>query len=112
MSVHTARLAKGANGGAGVLGVIYTSPPGITTIVKDVRLATLQAGASFANLAVGGPEPGTINIFNAELPAGGSTHSLQPYIVLAPGDRLFLSGSVTAGVGYWISGTRLEGVAP
>jgi hypothetical protein len=111
MAVHTARLAKGASGGAGVTSLIYTSPPGVTTIVKSIHIATLTATADVCQVSVGGPEPGVINVFNHTLGAGGTTHSVQPYLVLAPGDRLFITSQVTANVGYWLSGTRLQGVA-
>lgn len=42
----------------------------------------------------------------------GDTVGLEPWIVLEPGDELFIVPGVTNGMNYWVSGSELAGVAP
>lgn len=111
MTVRTARLAEGQTGLAGVTITAYTCPSGKTAIIKDIRLSTtggaavntilaLTSGARFCNVLV------------ESLPGSGATRSLQPYLVLEPGDQLVINASQPNGIIYWLSGAELDGVAP
>jgi hypothetical protein len=46
------------------------------------------------------------------LAGGGNTHSMQPYLVLEPGDQFVVNANQAAGIIWWLSGTELDGVAP
>ena len=109
MAVHTKRLARGSAGVAGVGVVAYTCPAGMTAIVKDIRLGSTAAGAStyLVGLTSG---PTTVRALSGTVP-NGDVVGLQPYLVLAPGDALFIVPGVTNGINYWVSGSELLGVA-
>lgn len=111
MAVRSARLAGGYSGAANVTTAIYTCPAGVTAILKDIRLATTSGAASSVILAM---TSGALfsNIYVDNLAGGGATHSLQPWIVLEPGDQLVLNTGVGGGVSFWVSGAELDGVAP
>lgn len=110
MAVRTARLAKGSAGAAGVGVVALTCPIGTTIIVKDIRLGSTAAGAStyLVGLTSG---PTTVRALSGTVP-NGDVVGLQPWLVLEPGDALFIVPGVTNGINYWLSGTELAGVAP
>lgn len=110
MPVRTARLAVGTSGAGGVSTTIYTAPAGKTVIVKDIRLnGRADPSSSYIVFAGSGPlisylGAGTLNI--------NATVSLQGFVVLEPGDRLGMNSGISNGIGFWISGAELDGVAP
>lgn len=110
MTVRTALLAANSSGPANTVNVIYTCPVGKTTIVKDIRLTgNANPSCTYSLIARSGPRfiyllKGTIAI--------DATPSAQGFIVLEPGDTLQVLVSAADGIGFRISGSELEGVAP
>jgi len=110
MTVRTARLAAGASGAAGASTTIYTCPAGVTTIIKDIRInGRSDPSSTFIVFVASGPlltylASGTLNI--------NAVASLQGFIVLEPSDRIGINSGVGAGIGFWISGAELAGIAP
>jgi hypothetical protein len=90
--------------------VAYTCPAGRTAILKDIRLGSTAAGAStyLVGLTSG---PLTVRALSGTVP-NGDVVGLQPYLVLAPGDALFVVPGILNGFNFWISGSELDGVAP
>lgn len=110
MAVRSGRLAHGFSGAAGASVTIYTCPAGRTAIVKDIRLnGRADPSSTYIFFSASGPglvylATGTLNL-NAVV-------SLQGFIVLEPGDRLGINTSINQGVGFHVSGSELDGVAP
>jgi hypothetical protein len=110
MTVRTARLAVGTSGAAGASNTIYTCPPGVTTIVKDIRLnGRADPSSTYIIFVASGPlltylGSGTLNI--------NATVSIPGFVVLEPSDRIGINSGIAAGIGFWISGSELAGIAP
>lgn len=111
MPVRTARLSEGQTGTANVTVVAYTCPTGRTAILKDIRLSTVGASAVSTILALTSGAR-FCNVLFESLPGGGIPRSMQPYLVLEPGDQLVVNASQVNGIIWWVSGVELEGVAP
>lgn len=111
MPIRTARLAEGQTGAAGVTVVAYTCPAGRTAIIKDVRLSTI-GGAAVNTIVALTSGPRFCNILVEALPGAGVPRSMQPYLVLEPGDQVVINASQPNGIIYWLSGVELDGVAP
>lgn len=111
MPVRSAKLASGASGGANVNLVIYTTPPGVTTIVKDIRCAANFGGGTSLNVGIlsGGV---TTWIFATAITDPTTTAGTERWCVLEPGDHLTIFSTRANAWAYYISGTELEGVAP
>lgn len=110
MPVRTARLAVGSAGVSGAGVVMYTCPTGKTAIIKDIRVGS--TGGAAADFLIGGVSgPAVVRLLTGNVPAG-DVRGLQPWIVLEPGDEIFIVPSVTGALNYWLSGTELDGVAP
>lgn len=110
MATRSARLARGLSGGADVTIVVYECPTGVTTIVKDIRLAKEAVGT--AHIAIGMRSGSAITwLMNGDV-AGPLTVAMDTWVILEPGDELILNNAVANSWNYWISGSRLAGVAP
>ena len=108
MGVQTTVLAEGLAGPAG-LHVCYTVPAGQTAILKDLR-AFLFADTSEVFTVSVRSGPRDVFIHSAPGPASG-IFSMEPWIVLAPGDQIVHGRSVAGGFHFRYSGTELDGVA-
>jgi hypothetical protein len=110
MSVRSAVLAIGKPAAA-TYTVLGTVPAGQTWILKSI--VVLNRGAVADTVTVQGAHAGAIaaNLLNAAVLAAGASVAQDSWLVLQPGD--ILAVYATAGVSdFWVSGTKLSGVAP
>lgn len=83
--------------------LVYTCPPGVTAIVRDIELTPVTAPPSFAAIDV---SSSTANVFSVFGGAAYSSLQWQGRVVLKPGDTI----NAYAGQGSWmyiISGYEL-----
>jgi len=90
--------------------VAYTCPAGKTAIVKDIRLSTV-GGSAVSTIVAVTSGPRFCNLLIESLPSG-SARSMQPYLVLEPGDQVVINANQANGIIWWLSGSELDGVAP
>lgn len=89
---------------------LFTVPAGFTYLVKDVIIVNTSGVADTASAwaqDAGGTRGATI--YNASLASGGRTE-LQTLIAMGPGDT-FIVFSNAGPSSFWVSGTKLPGVA-
>jgi hypothetical protein len=111
VTVRTARLAAGVVGPASTLQTVYTTPTGVTAIVKDVRASRGVSGAVFITIGLlSGPH--FIGLINRQIDTTENLLAIQPWCALEPGDRIAVQSATAGGFTFFISGTELRGVAP
>lgn len=109
MAVRTKRLAAGAvqSNQSGTVSV-YTCPADETAIVKTIYVSASAATTVTVSLNTSG---GTAVVLLAKSVSTTVVIDLQGWWVLNPGDDIHLNKTGSNVVGYWISGTELEGLA-
>jgi hypothetical protein len=113
VAVRTKQLVKPVvltnAGGA----TVYTVPASETTIVKRMTIVNASAAAVAVDVASGNPSPDIINNYTHwNLPVGAQLSvDLETWLVLTPGQRLWVVPSVANVVVFGAFGTELEGVA-
>jgi hypothetical protein len=111
MTVRSARLASGIVGPASTLQTVYTTPAGVTTIIKDIRASRGVSGAVFITIGLlSGAQ--FIGLINRQIDTTENLVALQPWCTLEPGDRIAVQSATAGGFTFFISGTELRGVAP
>ena len=111
MAVHSKRLASGFSGAANAEPVIYTTPAGRTTIVKDLRVVNAVSSSVTVVLIAQRPDPPGVYLLSQVLATAGAVAGVPLWTVLGPGDMLRIRCTQASGVAFWVSGTELEGVA-
>lgn len=113
MAVRTKQLALPVllttAGGA----TIYTVPANETAILKTLTIVNGNAAAQTLDVAIGDPSPDIDNhyvMWNVPVPAAQSVQ-VQTWIVMLPGQRLWVVASLGNALVVGAFGTELEGVA-
>jgi hypothetical protein len=101
MPIYSTRLASGYVGGGGG-SVVFTAPPGFTTVVRCITVASDAPGSTqlSVNLVSGG------FLFAQEDPISGHAYTSNGRWVLNPGDQLGV-GNTGVAYSYLISGYEL-----
>lgn len=110
MPVRSELLAAGRRTDA-TLAVVYSTPDGATTILKDVALFGLSTSATIDVLIA--IDAGTFNQtpwFEVSIPPRTRIH-LEVWQVLPPFSEIAIRGDVDGGCNYWFSGAELAGVS-
>lgn len=110
MPVRSARLAA-RNSGIGAIVVAYTCPPGVTALVKDIRISALNGAVVRASVLLLSGAQNT-SVIDRPL-ANLEVFSIQGFMVLEPGDRIqTFAGGGGQDFQIWVSGAELQGLAP
>jgi len=110
MPVRSELLAAGRRTDA-TLAVVYSTPDGDTTILKDVALFNLSTTATIDVLVA--IDAGTFNQtpwLEVQLTPRQRVH-VECWQVLPPFSEIAIRGDVDGGCNYWFSGAELLGVS-
>jgi hypothetical protein len=95
---------------ANTLTTLLTVPAGMTYIVKSAHLYSTGGAADTVYLFAQRPGPLFGMMLDGAVVAAGGTLEWSGWLVLAPADTL-VAQSVQGGTHFWVSGTKLTGVA-
>jgi hypothetical protein len=102
MSVYTVRFGAGATSSAGDH-TIYTAPPGVVSVLRDIRLVSEEPGSTLATVYIFG----LAAMYQANSSSAGEAFGFELRQVIEPGEelRLFTTGAVWdyAFTGYQLS---------
>ena len=110
MAVRSELLAAGRRTDA-TLAVVYTTPDGATTILKNVTLFGLSTSATISVLVA--IDAGTFNQtpwLEVDIPPRGRVQ-IDTWQILPPFSEIAIRGDIDGGCNYWFSGAELAGVS-
>lgn len=90
--------------------LVATCPPGITYLVKGIQVLNANTASATVNIVIIRPGGATVYLFQKTVQAGARDGAVG-WDVMEPGDTLYFVASVGS-VSFWVSGSRLQGVAP
>lgn len=111
MTTRSTLLASGSTLAPNEVATVYTCPAGFTTIIKDIRASKNAAGQHDLYIGVRSGARDHWIIYGG-VPSGTNITFVNCWVVMQPGHSIQVFGTVDHGWHWWISGTRLVGVAP
>jgi hypothetical protein len=110
VAVRSELLASGRRTDA-TLAVVYTTPDGDTTILKDLVFFNLSTTATVEVLVA--MDAGAFNqtVFFEQTLAARQRVRIEAWTIMPPFCELAVRGEASKSFNYWISGAELQGVS-